>query len=500
MEGQASPGATAATPVLSDRIKGHMMHRRPRFSLPFTAQGALAAAGLLSLLLLASLVAGRVGADRLPGAGGLLVLSVLCAIVLALLRLPRVSRIAQVFLAGAVLATLAVALFLPKALPAMQAAALQGTAFSAFLTALGLIRAPVRRSTLIARAAEGLFAHSARARVFAVSLGAQGISVLFNIGTIGMIADIARNHDAARKAAGKRGIDTAAMTLAALRGTLLMTVWSPIGLGFAIVTSAIPALDPVRFFGLALGIVALLSVAAALLEAAATPVPPGPRPQDPAPKGAGRALALVLAAIAGLIALTIAAHRLLDVSFLIAACLVLPLLAALWPALEPGLRGPQGEGRLARLAAASEGMATESTIFLAAAVIGAAVAAAAQAAGIDALIAGGRLPALAVILGCLVVIPAVGAAMIPHTIVMIMAASLFGAGPVGAEHPYALGLALLFAWALAIAASPISAMSIITGRELGVTPQRVTFALNLRFTLGLMAAAALVVGLVHALE
>ena len=472
----------------------------PRLKPPFGPGDLVAAAGVLSLVMLATLVAGKIGAGRLPGAGALLALSAITALGLALLRLDRVSRIAQVFLAGAALSTLAVAVFLPKALPAMQAALMQGTAFSAFLTALGLIRAPVRRSALIARAAEGLFAHSARVRVLAVSLGAQGISVLFNIGTIGMISDIARNHDTARKAAGKRGIDTRTMTLAALRGTLLMTVWSPIGLGFAIVTSAIPTLDPVQFFGLAFAVVAVLSVAAALLQAAATPLPTGPRPDDPAPEGAGRALALVLVAIAGLIALTIAAHRLLDISFLIAACLVLPLLAALWPRLEPGLRGGPAEGRLARLSAASEGMATESTIFLAAAVIGAAVAAAAQAAGIDALIAGGQLPALAVILTCLVAIPAVGAVMIPHTIVMIMAAQLFGAGPVGAAHPYALGLALLFAWALAIAASPISAMSIITGRELGVTPQRVTFALNLRFTLGLMAAAAALVCLVYLLE
>ncbi|WP_444870516.1 hypothetical protein ACTTAF_07560 [Rhodobacter capsulatus] len=186
----------------------------PRFRLSIRPEIALSAAGGLSLLLLASLVAGKIGAAWLPGAGALLTLSAATAIVLALLRLPRVSRIAQVFLAGAFLATLIVALALPKALPAMQAALLQGTAFSAFLTALGLIRAPVRRSSLIARAAEGLFAHSARARVFAVSLGAQGISVLFNIGTIGMISDIARNHDAARKAAGKRGIDSRAMTLA----------------------------------------------------------------------------------------------------------------------------------------------------------------------------------------------------------------------------------------------------------------------------------------------
>ncbi|MFD2174997.1 hypothetical protein [Rhodobacter lacus] len=477
------------------------MSLSPRIARLWAPQIALAAGGVLSLVMLAALVLGKIGEGRMPGAGALLALAAGAAVVLALLRLGRVSRIAQVFLAGAVVSTLAVAVLLPSALPAMQQALMQGTAFAAFLTALGLIRAPVRRSKLIARAAEGLFAHSARARVLAVSLGAQGISVLFNIGTIGMISDIARNHDGARKAAGKRGIDTRAMTLSALRGTLLMTVWSPIGLGFAIVTSAIPGLDPVAILALAFGLVALLSVAAALLQAAATPLPEGVPVHDPAPAGAGRALGAVIAAILGLIVLTLAAHRLLEVSFLIAACLVLPLLAALWPRIEPGLRAAPGEpGGLARLSAASEGMATESTIFLAAAVIGAAVAAAAKAAGIDALIAGGQLPPLAVILACLVLIPAVGAMMIPHTIVMIMAAQLFGAGPVGAEHPYALGIALLFAWALAIAASPISAMAIITGRELGVAPTRVTFALNLRFTLGLMAAAAVLVSLLYLFE
>lgn len=471
----------------------------PPAALPLLPRSRIEAAGLLSLLLLAALVAGKLAEAHLPGAGFLLDLAALFAVVLALLRLGRVSRIAQVFLAGAALCLLIVAGALPQALPAMKTALMQGTAFSAFLTALGLIRAPVRRSKLIARAAEGLFAHSAKVRVLAVSLGAQGISVLFNIGTIGMISDIARNHDAARKAAAKRGIDTQAMTLAALRGTLLMTVWSPIGLGFAIVTSAIPALDPVRFLGLAFGLTALVSLIAAALHAAATPRPQGPRLDDPAPQGATAALLWVLAAIAGLIALTLAAHRLCDISFLIAACLVLPLLALLWPRIEPGLRSG-APGGLAGLSAATEGMATESTIFLAAAVIGAAVAQGAQAAGIDALIASGHLPALAVILGCLVLIPAVGAVMIPHTIVMVMAAQLFGAGPVGAAHPYSLGLALLFAWALAIAASPISAMSIITGRELGVSPQRVTFAVNLRFTLGVMAAALTLVSLVYLLE
>ncbi|WP_076364673.1 hypothetical protein [Phaeovulum vinaykumarii] len=449
------------------------------------------------MLLLGALVLGRVGEGWLPGAQALTVLAAAAAVTLTALRLGRVSRIAQIFVAAALVALAGIALMLPAALPAMGRALMQGTAFAAFLTALGLIRAPVRASRAIALAAEALFAHAARVRVVAVSLGAQFISVLFNIGTIGMISDIAGDHDAQRAAAGRRRIDTRAMTLGALRGTLMMTVWSPIGLGFAIVTSSIPALDPVAFLALAFAAAMAVAVASALLDA--RHAPPAAGPPETAPPGARGALWAVLAAVAGLVAVTVLLHRVLDISFLIAACLVLPVLALAWPRIERGMARPTGPA-LGRIASASEGMATESTIFLAAAVIGAAVAQAAQAAGIDALIESGQLPALAVILGCLVLIPAVGAVMIPHTIVMVMAAQLFGPSPVGADHPYALGLALCMAWALAISASPISAMSIITGRQLGLPPHRVTFAVNRGFTLFALAAALALTTAVYLLE
>ncbi|PTW50614.1 hypothetical protein [Rhodovulum kholense] len=456
------------------------------------------AAGSLSILLLSALIAGTLASGRLTGAGALLDIAAIAAVALALLRLDRVSRIARIFLAAAALSVALVAMALPEAMPAMRHALMQGTAFSAFLTALALIRAPVRGSKAIGRAAEALFAHTARVRILAVSLGAQAISVLFNIGTIGMISDIAADHDARRAAEGRRRIDTGAMTLAALRGTLMMTVWSPIGLGFAIVTSSIPTLDPVLFLALALAAALTIAVSTALLDARKAPAPSGQAAEAP-PPGSAAALVAVLAAVAGLVAVTILLHRLLDISFLVAACIVLPLLAVIWPRIERGLPR-SGGGTLARVSAASEGMATESTIFLAAAVIGAAVAQGAQAMGINALIERGSLPPLAVILACLLAIPAAGALMIPHSIVMVMAAQLFGASPVGAQHPYALGLALCLAWALAISASPISAMSIITGRQLNRPPHHVTFRVNRGFTLVAMSLALAMTALVYVVE
>ncbi len=453
-------------------------------------------AGGLAVVMIGALVAGQVGGRFLPGLGFLDWLAAAAAVMLALIRLPQVQRIARRFALGALVVAALVAILAPEALPAMQRALFQGTAFSAFLTTLGLIRAPVRASKVIGTAAARLFAYPARLRALAMTFGAQFLSVLFNIGTIGMMSDIAADHAARAKAEGKPGIDPAPVTLAALRGTLMMTVWNPIGVGFAIVTSAIPGLDPVLFLALSFGAAMLVSAGGLLLDRGAG----APDPEREAVPGGDRALAAILAAVAGLIAVTLGLHRALDVSFLTAACLVLPLLAVLWPRLEPAARGAGGQRPLDALSEASATMANEATIFLAAAVIGAGVSVALNALGVGALIESGALPALAVILGCLVLIPLAGAAMIPHSIVMVLAAQLFGSGPVGAAHPLALALALCFAWALAISASPISAMSIITGRVLGLLPARVTFGVNRAFTLYGLAAAAALVCLTYFLE
>lgn len=453
-------------------------------------------AGLLAVVMIGALVVGQIGMRIAPGWGALNWVAAAAAVMLALIRLPHVQRIARIFAIAALGVAALVALAAPEALPAMTRALFQGTAFSAFLTTLGLIRAPVRASRVIGVAAARLFAYPARMRSAAMTFGAQFLSVLFNIGTIGMMSDIATDHAARARAEGKPGIDPAPVTLAALRGTILMTVWNPIGVGFAIVTSAIPGLDPVRFLALSFGAAMLVSAGSLLIGRTAATADP----ESTATVQGGRALAAILAAVAGLIAVTLALHRGLDISFLVAACLVLPLLAVLWPRIEPAARAPKGTSPLAALSEASAVMANEATIFLAAAVIGAGVSVALNALGIGALIESGALPALAIILGCLVLIPLAGALMIPHSIVMVMAAQLFGAGPVGAAHPFALALALCFAWALAISASPISAMSIITGRHLHMPPTRVTFAVNRAFTLYGLAASAALITLIYFLE
>ncbi|WP_143187068.1 hypothetical protein [Alloyangia pacifica] len=132
----------------------------------------------------------------------------------------------------------AIALLMPQALPRVENALLQGAAFSAFLTSLDLIRGHVRASKILARATARIFAVPAQLQAAAMTYGAQMLAVLFIIGTIGMLPDIANSQAAGANPSGRAPLDADALTLTALRGTIMMTVWNPIGVGFAIVTSA----------------------------------------------------------------------------------------------------------------------------------------------------------------------------------------------------------------------------------------------------------------------
>lgn len=454
-------------------------------------------AGGLAVVMIAALLLGQF----FPALGALNDVAAAAAVALALVRIGSVARIARVFVGLAILSVVLIALLSPAQMPAMARALMQGTAFSAFLTTLGLIRAPVRASKVILKAAGRLFASPARRMRAAITYGAEFLAVLFNIGAIGMISDIATDHAARAKAEGKPGIDPKGVTLTALRGTLMMTVWNPIGVGFAIVTAAIPALDPVAFLLLSFVVAMLISAGGLGFGRSTAPAAdPEARPDAAEARAGSRALLAILAAIAGLIAVTVLIHRAAGVGFLIAACLVLPLLAILWPLVEPAARRKSDESAFDALAGATASTASEATIFLAAAVIGAAASVFLSGLGLDRLIESGALPARVLILGCLVLVPLAGALMIPHSIVMVLIAQLFGTGPVGAAHPLALALALCLAWAFAISASPISAMSIITARHLGISTTRLTFGVNRAFTLYGLTASALLVTLVYLCE
>jgi hypothetical protein len=108
------------------------------------------------------------------------------------------------------------------------------------MIALGALRHPVRRIQTTPDAAEYLLAFPSRRHFAALHPGAHSMSLMFNVGIIAMIADLTQPQDA-RDGGGGHARGRADQHPA------------PIGLGFAIITVGLRALDPLVFVNITSG-------------------------------------------------------------------------------------------------------------------------------------------------------------------------------------------------------------------------------------------------------
>lgn len=406
----------------------------------------------------------------------------------------RLIPMARVFCGLACLAALGIALWDRAALAELLRALVQGAGFAALMMVLGLLRAPVRRAATTRAAAERLLAFPPGRRFAALLGGAHFMSLMFNVGIISMVGDLTEapdGRDLARDPARR------AMIVAAMRAAALAAIWSPIGLGFAIVSAGIAGFEPLVFTGCAFaftlvvlglgGLLPLLPAEARVPAAAPLPVA----------RGSGRALLATIAISALLLMLAYGLHLVAAISFTMASVTVLPLFALAWLALES--RGAaQGFGP--RLRDAMAGLAelrSESAVFLSANVIGAAIALLLQASPLWSGLTEGAAMGLPLVIGCMLAVPLAAMCYLPNSIVVVMAAQLLGQTPLAAEHPVALGLALSIGWGTAICVSPISAMVLITARYCAVTPGRVARRWNLPYVGLILACGSVAVALAY---
>ncbi|MFE3839139.1 hypothetical protein [Pseudogemmobacter sonorensis] len=423
--------------------------------------------------------------------------AVAIAIGVTILNWHRLARVARIFVLGACVSILGFIILAPEQIGELRIALAQGTKFAALLAMLGVLRHPVRRSDIIARAAAWLLAFPRATRYAAINIGSHFLSLLFNVGIIAMIGDLTRND---RPAADD--IDAAerqSLIMAGMRGLVLMTIWSPMGIGFAIVVTSVSGLNAVHFLGLAFATAIVMLLVTCFVEAPrdrAASVP------DPSPdvRGSPMPLIAVLSACTGLLIVTILLHEGLAISFVSATVLVLPVFAILWLLLERKAPRIPLSSDLRRMVAGIGDMRTESAIFLSATVIGAGISLVVREQGFWQIMQNGDVPVIAVLLFCLIVVPLAGALYIPHSILVVIIAQLFGSGPIGAEHPMALALSLMLGWSMAIAISPISATTLLTGNLCKVPPSIVGLNWNRSFVLTLAAISSVAVLAVYLAE
>jgi hypothetical protein len=370
----------------------------------------------------------------------------------------------------------------------VEKALYQGVGFSSFLSILGMLRYAVGRSEIIRNAAEYLMSMPGRRRYQAVKVGSHMLSLLFNIGILSLLGQMVARATEGTDRQGERRL----ILLAAMRGTVLMTIWSPLGVGFAIITQSIPNLAPTAF------VIAAFATAIALIvittffhtEATGKLVVVGGDGEGERPSAVP--LVITLCACFGLFAGTMALHAAIDVSPLVASLVILPLFAFGWIYYEQRVRlrrmGHEIKGMIGNMSV----MRTESAIYLSASVIGAAAVVFLQGRG-SFMADLNQMPPALLAGSCILAIAASAVLFVPHSIVVVFLAQLFGAAAFGNGHPMLLALALSLGWAAGIALSPISAMTITMARLTSTSATTIVLRWNGAFALTVMASSLLLV-------
>jgi hypothetical protein len=455
-----------------------------RFNVP---RSSLSAAVWLQIALIAALIAGAVlDLPMLQTLAGVL------AILWIVSQWKKLMPLARLFAGLAALCGLAAAILVPQALPRLFMAVVQGTGFAALMMVLGLLRQPVKRAAVTRSAANYLLTTPPRRRYGALLAGAQFMALMFNVGIIAMVGDLTQAHDGQTE---KADPERSAMVLAAMRGAALVSIWSPMSLGFAIVTAGVHMVDPMALIAVAffftMIMVAISAVFPMLPRAAQLSAVQGTQS-----RGSGHAVAAVLVISAVLLGCSIMLHQLTGFAFTLCTVIILPVFALIWLALERNQRESFAD-RLGEALMALADLRNEGALFLSANVIGAALSLALQASPLWPLLSGAGFASLPVLLLLLIAIPVSAALYLPNSVMVVLAAQVFGPTMLGQSHPLALGLTLCIGWSLAISVNPISAMNLIVARFSGVSASRVAHRWNAGFAFVTACAAAILITIVY---
>lgn len=406
----------------------------------------------------------------------------------------RVSRQARVFVVVAVCACVLVFVSTDEAGRVLRDGFAQSVQFATLLAALATLRLPMRRSALITRAAAWLVACPPRGRHVAITFGSHLLSLMFSFGVVPMMGEMLHRAGLdARSSATARH-----MLIGVIRGLALTTAWSPMAISFAIVSTALPSLQPLAFVATGL-------IAAALLLGAdcALHRPANVADESPATLGGGdaRALVIILGMVVALFAATFSLYELSGWSFMMCAAVALPCFSLLW-LLAMRRSGKEGvtpsRSSIAEFFAVLTETRSETFIFSASTFIGQSIVALALAFVPAGAYGSGVSPLWMAVL-CLWSIPLVAAVSIAPTIVVLMWAQAIAHTGMGAATPLTFALAMTLGWSLAICASPVSATLLITGSITGIAPREIALRWNLGFVVACSGAASLMLVALYAL-
>ncbi|MBN9885868.1 hypothetical protein [Salipiger abyssi] len=238
---------------------------------------------------------------------------------------PHLRRQHAVFLT--VCALLAGALSLRGQWPELARALWQSAGLASLIVSLLLLRVSASQSPALVRLARDVAAMPRGRRDLGLSLAAQFIGLLLNVGLFGLLAPMIA-------ASGAPALERRRMALAVLRGFGPTMLWAPTAAAQVVITTVVPGvtwsgLVPMTF-SMAMALI-LLGWLFSLLERRLVPGTP-PRARDTVLDRA--ALAEVVTLVAVMVAVIVGLHALLGFPLLVGVMIASLLIFVLWTAMQ----------------------------------------------------------------------------------------------------------------------------------------------------------------------
>lgn len=117
--------------------------------------------------------------------------------------------------------------------------------FATFVAALGLLRMPAERSSIVRDAGRVLIRQRPTRRYPTLALGATLFGMIINIGTLNLFGAMINRSNSLKAAGGHAAVQQARerrMMLALMRGFSLLPLVSPLGIAMAVILSSMPSL------------------------------------------------------------------------------------------------------------------------------------------------------------------------------------------------------------------------------------------------------------------
>ena len=373
----------------------------------------------------------------------------------------------------------------------------QAAFLMAFILLISLVQEGAMTSQSVARAGNYLARQPGSRRYLALFTGTHFTAIVFNLGTVSLIAPLIRRAAEEAPDDPLTPIRERRQLSALLRGFAWAVIWSPTAVAPLALMELIPGVDRLVWLGYGLAIAAVILLVGWAEDwyrwrnhtAAALGLPPATRP--PFPTQAYARFGLVSVAFAGITAtIMLSSGQRVPASLMAAS----PVLLLLWLAVQRVLsKWPRGRmrQRLGEIAMISLPASAPAAVTLACSgFVGRAGAALIPPQVLADIALLDQIPDSAFLLGLSLAVTALAQLALSPIMMAVFFGAVLGAAPVLPADPTLTALAISIGWALSMTSAPFASVVLLLTRVTDKPGTLLTYRWNTVFSLLAVVAVA----------